>query len=250
MAAELAPRLPEIVAKLSGTGAGVCELLDAQALCRLLRVAYDPAAADALADAAAQGGGPVLLRWDSIGPPAADKQWDHYRHASGLSVSWTMTEVMGAVHREGLLPLLRPHPAVDRKRVALIYQPMAPAASPHVAGANLAAAEFRVNTSRKPTARDRKDLQVASATAEEEAHGHGLVDFAVLVTATVRRGQDVALAEAAIDAAGPGRAAAAAPGGRHPRRRVRPRPPRARPGDVPAPDGAGLIEGRAVKAAP
>ena len=39
MAEEWAPRLPEIVAKLSGTGAGVCELLDAQALCQLLRVA-------------------------------------------------------------------------------------------------------------------------------------------------------------------------------------------------------------------
>lgn len=203
MAEALAARLPEIVGKLAGTGAGACELLDAQELCRVVRVAYDPAAADALADAEAQGERPWLMRWDSIGPAAADTQWSYYRHSSGVSVSWSMTEVMGAVHIEGLLPLLRPHPAIDRKRVAILFEPMAPAASPVTAAANLSAAEFRVNTSRKPSVRDKQDLAVAQATAEEEARGHPLVDFAVVVTATVRTPDQLAQAEAAIDAAGP-----------------------------------------------
>jgi hypothetical protein len=204
MAQALAARLPEIVGKLSSTGAGACELLDAQAVCQVVRIAYDPAAADALADLAAQGDTrPWAMRWDSIGPAAADAQWSFYRHSSGVSVSWSMTEVMGAVHTEGLLPLLRPHPAIDRKRVAILYEPMAPAASPVTAAANLSAAEFRVNTSRKPSARDRKDLAVALATADEEARGHPLIDFAVLITATVRSTDELAQAEAAIDAAGP-----------------------------------------------
>lgn len=203
MAGALSARLPELAGKLAGTGAGACELLDGQALCQVVRVAYDPAAADALADSVARGERPWLMRWDSIGPAAADAQWSYYRHSSGMSVSWSMTEVMGAVHIEGLLPLLRPHPAIDRKRVAIMYEPMAPAASPVTAAANLSAAEFRVNTSRKPSVRDQQDLAVAKATAEEEARGHPLVDFAVIVTATIRDTDQLAQAEAAIDAAGP-----------------------------------------------
>ena len=44
---------------------------------------------------------------------------------------------------------------------------------------------------------------MALATANEEARGHPLVDFAVVVTATVRSTDALAQAEAAIDAAGP-----------------------------------------------
>jgi len=147
--------------------------------------------------------GPCVLRWDSIGPPAADKAWDHYRHASGVSVSWTMTNILGSVHAEGLAPLLRPHPAIARKRVSLIYEIRDAGKSPGVAAADVRAAEARAAAKRKPSAADRKDIASAIQTADEEAHGAGLVDVSAVVTATVLDPADIADAVAAVDSLGP-----------------------------------------------
>lgn len=204
MGAALSVRLPEIVAKLTATGAGMCSLVDAQSLCQAIRVAYDPAAAGIFAAASATGERrPWMMRWDSIGPPAADNAWAYYRHASGVSVSWSMTNVLGRVNAEGLAPLLRPHPAISRKRVSLIYEIRDPGKAPQVAAADVKAAESRVELKRKPTAADKRDVHSAEATADEQAHGHGLVDFAIVVTATVRDVDDVPAAVAAIDSLGP-----------------------------------------------
>ena len=202
MGAALAPRLPEITAKLAETGAGVCTLVDGQQLCEAIRIAYDPAAAPMFA-AAAAGGHQVMLRWSAIGPPAADNRWDHYRHASGVSVSWAMTSILGAVNADGLGPILRPHPAVARKRVALLFEIRDAGKAPGVAAADVRAAEARKATKRKPSAADSRDLESAEITAHEEAHGHSLVDVAVIITATVRDLDALPAAEAAIDMLGP-----------------------------------------------
>ncbi|HZM64789.1 MAG TPA: SCO6880 family protein [Nakamurella sp.] len=202
MGAALAPRLPEIVGKLAGTGAGACTLVDGQALCEAVRVAYDPASSPMFA-AAAAGGHQVMLRWSAIGPPAADNRWDYYRHASGVSVSWAMTSILGAVNAEGLGPILRPHPAITRKRVALLFELRDAGKAPGVAAADVRASEARAAGKRKPSASDRRDVESALVTADEEAHGHSLVDVAVIVTATVRDLDDLPAAEAAIDMLGP-----------------------------------------------
>ncbi|HEY5149267.1 MAG TPA: SCO6880 family protein [Mycobacterium sp.] len=202
MAAALAVRLPEIVGKLAGTGAGVCSMVDGQQLCEAIRIAYDPAAAPMFAAAAADGH-QVMTRWDSIGPPAACNQWDHYRHASGISVSWSMTSVLGAVNAEGLAPILRPHPAITRKRIALLYEIRDAGTAPGVAAADVRASEARAAGKRKPSASDRRDIESALQTADEEAHGASLIDVACLVTCTVREMADLPAAIAAVDMLGP-----------------------------------------------
>jgi hypothetical protein len=196
----LATRLPAIVDGLAGTGAGASVLLDGQSVTEVMRVAFDPAAAELIA---ASGDHRTLMRWDSVGPPAAERSWSHYRHASGVSRTWTLTGVQGAVHAESLAPLLRPHASVARKRVSFIYSIQDPGTAPGAAAKDVTAAEFRINTTRKPSTRDRKDLVAAEAAAQEEAHGHALVDVAAVVTVTVMDEADLPDANAAIDALGP-----------------------------------------------
>ena len=65
--------------------------------------------------------------------------------------------------------------------------------------ADLRAAEFRVTSTSKPAARDSLAVRAASATAQEEASGAGLVQFGMLVTATVMDLSKQADARAAID---------------------------------------------------
>ena len=56
-----------------------------------------------------------------------------------------------------------------------------------------------MTASNKPAARDSLAVRAAAATAAEEASGAGLVNFAMLVTATVTDVDRVAEAKAAID---------------------------------------------------
>lgn len=198
MGAALAHRLPEIIRKLTATGAGQAHLLDGQALCEVVRVAYDPACAPYMTPDR-----PTVMMWSGVGPVRAINRWDHYQHDSAVSVSWSMSNVLGRVNADGLAPLLRPHPVITRKRVSLIYTPHPPERSAAVAGKDLKSAEYRVTSVKKPSAAARKDLQAAEATAEEEAHGNPLVDFAVIVTATVRDAADLPEVDAVIDSAGP-----------------------------------------------
>ena len=61
------------------------------------------------------------------------------------------------------------------------------------------ASTFNVQSSNKPTARSMTATRAALATAQEEASGAGLVNFGMLVTATVIDAAHEADAKAAID---------------------------------------------------
>ncbi|WP_342746842.1 SCO6880 family protein [Georgenia soli] len=61
------------------------------------------------------------------------------------------------------------------------------------------AAEFRATSSSKPAARDLLATRAAAATASEEAAGAGLLNFGILVTATVLDPAREEDARAAID---------------------------------------------------
>lgn len=188
MAAALAPRLPAIVRKLTATGAGPSRLMTGQQVTEVIRGAYDPGCAVALADAASEGR-PVVMRWDSIGPPAADNQWEYYRHASGVSVTWSMSDIRGGVVEETLVPLLRANERVTHKRVSLVYRLRDPKDAPSLAANDVRAAEFSVNTAKKVNSRQTKRQKAASTNADLEAHGqHGLVEIGALVTVTVQDG--------------------------------------------------------------
>ncbi|WP_199182340.1 SCO6880 family protein [Cryobacterium sp. Y11] len=199
MGRELASRLPGLTQSLSSTGAGATRPLNAQELCEVIRVAYDPAAARLIDDANAAGEPPELY-WPEVGPTAHQANWDTYRHDSALSVTWMMSGApRGNVPSSILARLLAPHRDVARKRVTLLYRPIDAAKAAAIVEADVRASTFNVQSSNKPTARSMTATRAALATAQEEASGAGLVNFGMLVTATVTGAAHEADAKAAID---------------------------------------------------
>jgi hypothetical protein len=185
VARDIGTRLPGLTAGLNATGAGAVRPATAQELCEAIRVAYDPSVAAALDEARASGGTPEL-RWPDVGPAAAQAGWGWYRHDGALSVTWSMTEApRGEVYSSVLADLVAPHPDVDRKRVTLLYRPLDAGRAARIVEQDKRTADFRASSSSRPTARVLLEQRAAALTAEEEARGAGLVDFALLVTATV-----------------------------------------------------------------
>lgn len=199
MARELASRLPSLTANLQATGAGAAHPLSAQELCETIRIAYDPAAATLIEDAHAEGEVPELL-WTDVGPSAAQSSWDNYQHDSAHSVTWAMTQApRGNVQSGVLTRLLAPHRDIARKRVTLLYKPIDAARAAALVEADLRAAEFKATATRKPQARNTLAMRAAASTEAEEASGAGLVNFGILVTATVLDPHKEADARAAVD---------------------------------------------------
>ncbi|MEC5152627.1 SCO6880 family protein [Cryobacterium sp. GrIS_2_6] len=199
MGRELASRLPGLTQGLSATGAGATHPLSAQELCEVIRVAYDPAAARLIDDANAAGEPPELY-WPEVGPTAHQANWDTYRHDSAVSVTWMMSGApRGNVPSSILARLLAPHRDVARKRVTLLYRPIDAAKAAAIVEADVRASTFNLQSSDKPTARSMTATRAALATAQEEASGAGLVNFGMLVTATVTDAAHAADAKAAID---------------------------------------------------
>ena len=196
---DLAARLPGLTGTLASTGAGAARLVDAGELRDIVRTAYDPGIADLIAGAHATSQ-PVDLDWTDVGPAAHQADWDTYRHDSGWSVTWQMSSPpRGNVQSSILARLLAPHPAVDRKRVTLLYRPINPGIAAAMVEADLRAATFRATSTDRPTARSVMDTRSAEATAAEEATGAGLVNFGALITATVTNPDRLPEARAAID---------------------------------------------------
>ncbi len=199
MARELAARIPGLTAGLEATGAGAAHPVAAQELCETVRIAYDPAAAALIDEAHANGETPELT-WPDVGPTAAQADWGGYRHDSAYSVTWSMTSApRGSVQSGVLAKLLAPHRDIARKRITLLYRPIDSARAAAIVEADLSAAQFRATSTAKPSARDSLGIRAAEATAREEASGAGLVEFGVLVTATVDDLDMAADARAAID---------------------------------------------------
>lgn len=200
MARELGSRLPGLTGDLQATGAGAASPLTAQELCEVVRTAYDPAIAPLIEEAHANGEDPELS-WSDVGPSAAEASWEGYRHESAFSVSWGMTEApRGVVQSSVLTKLLQPHGEIARKRVTLLYRPIDPARAAALVESDLNAAQFVSGAQRGgPSARQSRAYKAAKATADEEAAGAGLVNFGMVVTATVTDLERIADARAAID---------------------------------------------------
>lgn len=199
LAREIATRLPGLTQSLSATGAGPAAPVDAQGVCELVRVAYDPSSAPLLDEIHSQGHAPELS-WEDVGPVATEASWDLYRHDSALSRTWMMTSApRGEVYSSVLTRLLAPHPDVDRKRVTIIYRPIPAARAAAMVEADKRTADFKVNSATRPSARALREVRAAQDTATEEARGAALVDFGMLVTATVTDPDRAADARAAID---------------------------------------------------
>lgn len=198
MGRELASRLPGLTEDLQATGAGAVAPLDASSLCEVIRVAYDPDAGP-LVDEAHLSDEESPLDWSNVGPVATDAGWDSYRHDSGVSMTWEMTQApRGHVQAGVLARLLAPHRDIARKRVTLLYRPIDAALAATLVETDVRSAEFNMNQASKPTARARMALRSAESIASEEAAGAGLTNFGMLVTATVLDEDRLADARAAV----------------------------------------------------
>ncbi len=198
VARDLATRVAGLSQALHATGAGAARPVGAAELCEVVRTAYDPAAAHLLDAARAAGANPDLT-WSEVGPTAHQANWDHYRHDGAVSVTWAMTVApRGIVQSSILARLLSPHRDVDRKRVTMLYRPLDAATSSNTVDADVRAASVRSSSQRTPSARAAADLRAAQQAAAEEASGASLVNFAVMVTATVVGEQRLPLARSAV----------------------------------------------------
>jgi hypothetical protein len=181
MCRRIAQRLPNLSQMLRVTGAGMVSPMSASDLASSCRAAYDPAAAVDLSRAPRDA-----VVWAQCGPVAAEERWDHYRHDSGVSVTYGLAEApRGIVHDSVLARLMAPTPALSRKRVTIIYQPLTAAQGARVVDTDVRDSTFVYGSKARPTARDRANMTSAHATATEEAAGAGMVLFSMLYTATV-----------------------------------------------------------------
>ncbi|WP_018134021.1 SCO6880 family protein [Acaricomes phytoseiuli] len=186
--AALANRVPGFVARLAGTGGEAGRALSASEIAERVRIAYDPVVQDSI-DQAHLDETPPVFSFKEAGPVATQRGFDTYRHDSGLSKSWVMTDApRGHIYADRLAKLLGPHPDVARKRVAFLYRPVEAGSTAALVEKDLNAALVRVNGNPRPTARHQAELAHARQTAHEEATGAGLENFSVIVTATVMPG--------------------------------------------------------------
>ncbi|MFD7502276.1 SCO6880 family protein [Streptomyces sp. NPDC059850] len=198
MALHIGTRLPGLTAGLSMTGAGAAVPMTATELAEAVRVAYDPSVAALVDEARATGG--TGLTWDEAGPTATQEAWDHYRHDGAFSVTWAMTEApQGEVFSNVLTALVQPNRDIARKRVTLLYRPHSRAEGARVVQQDYKNALFNAQQSQIGQARDDVEVTAARRTTEEQAQGHGVIRFGLLVTATVGSADELPAAASAVD---------------------------------------------------
>jgi len=182
--AHIGTRMPGLVSNLIGTGVGAAHPMTADEIARQVHIAYDPATSTVFDEARASGQD-ASVPWCDVASPAID-QYGQLAHADAVSVTWRMIEPpRSAVQSTVLVPLLKPHPDLLRKRVTLLYRPHRSDEAARVADEDLRTAAGHAG-SRKGEQRavDSRALAAARQTAAEQASGAGLIRFAILVTAT------------------------------------------------------------------
>jgi hypothetical protein len=185
------PRVRALGESFHGSGVGLVQPLSAQELCETARVAFDPAVGELLEE----------NRLDGV-ETAHQTGWDSYLHDSGLSMTWGMTIApRGTVQSSVLRKLLAPSGRVARKRVTIVYRVIDPGDAAVLVERDQRTAEFNLGTARRKSKVKEAEVLKADMTAREQERGAGLVDFAILLTATVDANDPDAkqIAEAAID---------------------------------------------------
>jgi len=190
-AAEAGRALIGLESALGSCGVTVLGRLSDAEIAGVVRAAFDPAARGEILRIAARartGTGPAPLEWADAGPVGAEEFPDHYRHDSGISVTWAWHEAPRQnVTADVLARLVAPgrYP----KRVSLQYRPFPASAAASTLDSEVRAAEFRHEYSRRTrrdvTARDSHDHARARQAADEEARGAGVSLLGLYVTVTV-----------------------------------------------------------------
>jgi hypothetical protein len=192
MAESLAPEIPHLINSLRGTGAGRTTPIDQQGLCEIVRVSYDPDAADALDAAVLDSRSIQALNWDQVGPVAQHDGWDVYRHDGCHTITHVMTVApRSIVHEDFLNRLMEPTPGIMRKRVAIKLRPLPLEKAGDAAEKDHSTALFQRNAAAKKTARHHGAVRAAEQSAAEVAGGAGLSDFVVVTSMTVGPKEDL-----------------------------------------------------------
>jgi hypothetical protein len=186
---DLQVRMPGLVGALKGTGAGAVRPASVADLCEIVHAAYVPAAAERIAHARAHGHR-LPLDWENIGPATMQESLEDLWHEGYRSKTWVLVDPPDGYFKENILAeLLTPHASIDRFRLTTIYHPLGPIRTTQAVNAGVNASGRRVA---KPNAdaADEKMHAVAKQTASEVANGASLLNFSVLLTATVGPGVD------------------------------------------------------------
>jgi len=195
----VADRMPHLLEDLPATGAGEVTPMTADDLIETVRCAYNPQDRAVYDECAARGELPPVTLWDNAGPTAASAKWGHYRHSGGVSITW---ETSGFVSREVvakvLMPVLEPTQGVT-KRMTFLYKIIDPATSGTIAERDHQAAEGRIISSKKPTARQHRTAHEANLVRSHEANGAALINNAIMLSATVADEANINDAKATVD---------------------------------------------------
>lgn len=199
MLSTLAVRVPPLAAALAVAGAGAAVPLPPDRIADAMRVAFDPSAAATVLAARAESGSSGQ-KWESAGPVAAVEGPDSYCHEDAVSRTWVASEApRGTVRSSVLKGLLEPSPRIARKRVTLLYRPLDQASAARVVEADRRTAHFMASSSvGLVRARAAGTVRAAEQTAAEEASGASLVEFGMIVTATVASRDELDAADAEI----------------------------------------------------
>lgn len=178
--------LPGLVANLTVTGAGQApRAMSAQEITDATRVAFDPAVSALVEQAQNEGG--TGLEWTDAGPAQLDDRHPGLLlHDRAVSMSWQMLmPPRNVVRHDVLARLLAPHTDVALKRVTMLFRPMDIEQSARAADMAERNAAFAINNTRRVTEREKNKYREARQAMEEESRGAILVNFGMIVTATV-----------------------------------------------------------------
>jgi hypothetical protein len=194
----LAIRIPPLAGGLTAAGGGPARPVPPERVAEAVRTAFDPAVAATVLQTRASGGSG--LEWADAGPATAQETVDAYFHEDVVSRTWVACEApRGTVRSSVLRGLLEPSPRIVRKRVAMLYRPVDPASAARIVESDRRTAHFMAaSTTGLINARASSAIRAAEQAAAEEASGAGLVEFAVVVTATAGSAEELRDADAEI----------------------------------------------------
>jgi hypothetical protein len=200
--AEVTRWLPGLETSLSMAGVAVLGRATADWLTGRLRIAYDPMSRGDVTRLRDGRDLSELLIWGEAGPVRATETWDHWRHDSGISVSWALSEApRQAVVDRVLTPLLAPGPFP--RRVTLLYEPYSAGAAADEVEREITNTQVRrawaSRTKRDETQRERDDFARALQSAREEAEGAGVGRFCLYVSTTVANEELIPAATADVE---------------------------------------------------
>lgn len=201
----LETRLPTLTSMLTNTGAGPSDPVSAQRLTHLVKSAYTPSYAKILADAERDGldTEQLVRKWENAGPAASYDGYEVYRSDDGWHICWVMTGLLSDLSADTINPLLESHQDIHTKRVTFLYWPHKPEKAATRASKDRTNARKRYKNAKDPSQDIENSLAATSAIAKEHSHGAALVDWAIVISATVLDEKKIPAAIAAMDSLAP-----------------------------------------------